>query len=108
MNGFTYNNNGGDAGNCGEAGAYCIIQQSVLLNQPRRHLLAHELGHVIGLRHPNGELPAGSPNSVMAEVDQHNTGANSGRHCRFLKSGTNNPLIRTTFFPDCFLPDIED
>jgi hypothetical protein len=45
---------GGVTLNCGEASACCILEVSMLAGNP--FLLSHELGHVLGLDHPDGPM----------------------------------------------------
>lgn len=49
---------GGVTKNCGTSGAYVILEIGQAQNN--RYLLAHELGHVLGLRHPAEAAPAAS------------------------------------------------
>ena len=49
---------GGVTKNCGTSGAYVILEIGKAQNN--RYLLAHELGHVLGLRHPGESAPAAS------------------------------------------------
>ncbi len=67
---------GGITHNAGQASAYSIMAVNAL--SQNKYLLAHELGHALGVDHPNVGINPGSPNSVMddATIDSINTECN--------------------------------
>lgn len=109
--------NGGYTYVSGQAGSYCLVSLSHLQNVSRAYLLAHELGHVLGLKHPGvGDL-AGSSASIMAGATGPNRHKNTAFNCRILTMRTEtvevggvaeerylplNPIVQTTTIEDCF------
>ena len=63
LTGYTGEDSGGCSYNDGMALAYCILQVNQLATTP--YLLAHELGHVLGLTHPWIDISPGSWGSIM-------------------------------------------
>lgn len=101
---------GGVAHNCGFASAYCIIAMLEARSNP--FLLAHELGHILGLDHPDGlDLSPpypGSPESIM-QAATVNPPINTTFNCRIFTitaGGPLNPIVATTVTSDCFRPDV--
>jgi hypothetical protein len=63
LEGFTGSCGGGATYDDGQASAFCILQVNQL--NVRKNLLAHELGHVLGVSHPGDEPCPGSRTSIM-------------------------------------------
>lgn len=116
---FLMNRGGGVAYDCGQASAFCILEMgdphAPLASTARtnKYLLAHELGHVLGLAHPNeaaDDVAPGSPHSIM-EPGNPNPNANTLFNCRIFTDRPNhlphNCIVETTNQPDCFRPDPE-
>jgi hypothetical protein len=106
---FIVDHGGGIAYDAGTAGAFCILQYNLAQGNP--YLLAHELGHVLGLDHPLGQqanLLRGSPASIM-EVGHPNPSRLTRHECDVLEAqrGTlpHNPKVITTTVADFFHPD---
>lgn len=115
------NYNGGIAYACGQASAYCLLSLDRLGFGDLEYLLAHELGHVLGLFHP-GRHPKldGSVNSIMAGAGMHNPhqDKNTLYNCRIFSMQPENvvvggvaktvvylnPIVHTTTIADCFRP----
>jgi hypothetical protein len=105
---------GGISHDCGQASAFCILSLEAARQNPL--LLAHELGHVLGLAHVNGfgGILPGSPGSVM-EAGMPNPSVNTLFNCRVLTDRPNpadpphpvalNPIVSNTTTPDSFRPD---
>ncbi len=100
---------GGIAYDAGTSGAFCILQYNLAQENP--YLLAHELGHVLGLDHPLGQQPdllPGSPASIM-EVGHPNPRRNTRDNCRVFDDRPgqlpHNPIVITTAVADFFSPD---
>jgi len=88
---------GAFAGNCGTASAYIVMQVDEALHN--EFLLAHELGHVLGLDHP----PAGSPISVM-QPGLSISGQNSRAHCQIFLQSDLNPIVQPVGPTTCISP----
>jgi hypothetical protein len=114
---FLVNHGGGVAYDCGQASAFCILElgsaNAPLASTARtnKYLLAHELGHMLGLAHPDEEdeeIVASSPRSVM-EPGNPNPRANTLFNCRIFTDRPgeppHNPIVTTTNQADCFRPD---
>ncbi len=84
---------GGATHDCGQPTAFCILQADKAA--ANKYLLAHELGHVLGLNHPEGsagapfsgpcaDLPTGSWESIMKATGSvgPNLQANTLYNCR--------------------------
>lgn len=117
---------GGVTYNEGVSGAYIILQVDAANANP--YLLAHELGHVLALAHPDGAfgLVPTSWASVMQPTGGAgpNPNANSLYNCRIMIENSFvlhlpgvlavdyglgvplNPLVHTTTVLDCFRPDL--
>jgi hypothetical protein len=103
---------GGVSHNCGKGGAYCILDLTNLSSaDPNPRLLAHELGHLLGLDHPGSGYYPGSSGSVM-EPEEKTPEINSLYNCRIFtvreENGQKiplNPQVQTTDINDCFHPD---
>ncbi len=98
---------GGIAHDCGQASAYCILGRNRAATN--RYLLAHELGHVMGLSHP-GEAPCpGSPNSVLQPTGGvgPNPTTNTLHNFRIFTTerARLNSIVATTAVRDFFHPD---
>jgi hypothetical protein len=91
------------------ASAFCIVEVGAAATNP--YLLAHELGHALGLQHPDGTQGTilSSLNSVMqpSGPGASNNPSNTLFNMRSLLCCTPplNPLIQTTAAPGCFHPD---
>lgn len=109
--------NGGYTYVSGQAGSYCLVGVNHLQSSNRDHLLAHELGHVLGLKHPGTPGLAGSSASIMAGATSPNKHKNSAFNCRIFTMRTEivevggvaeerylplNPIVQTTTIADCF------
>lgn len=109
--------NGGYTYVSGQAGSYCLVGLNHLQNPNRDHLLAHELGHVLGLKHPGTADLAGSSDSIMAGATDPNKSVNTAYNCRIFTMRTEivesggvaeerylplNPIVQTTPIDDCF------
>ncbi len=106
---FVVDHGGGIAYDAGLAGAFCILQYNLAQENPC--LLAHELGHVLGLDHPLGQQPdllPGSPASIM-EVGHPNPKRNTRHNCLVLEDQRgwrpHNPIVITTTVADFFRLD---
>jgi hypothetical protein len=107
---------GGITKKSGQADAFCIIG----LNKAstNKYLLAHELGHVLGLAHPEENMLCypGSWESVTQASGpiNANPNANTLYNCRIFlqpKAGcplTLTPIMQTSAALDCFRPDPVD
>jgi hypothetical protein len=79
VNDFEFPTNGACSCDGGQASAYCMLKWDVLSPEEdvetNKYLLAHELGHVLGITHPDGdnliEFPpaAGMPNYHLGSHD---------------------------------------
>jgi tetratricopeptide (TPR) repeat protein len=116
---FLVNHGGGVTYDCGQASAFCILElgdaDAPLASTARtnKYLLAHELGHVLGLAHPDEEadsLVPSSPQTIM-QPGNPNPNANTLFNCRIFtdrpRELPHNPIIVTTNQADCFRPDPE-
>lgn len=115
------NYNGAIARACPQASAFCLLDLDLLESNDLVYLLAHELGHVLGLLHPN-EHPTygGSVQSIMAGANDtnhrckntlHNCGIFSMQAKEIMVGGVAetvfwplNPIVKTTTIKDCFRP----
>ncbi len=105
---------GGISHDCGQASAYSILDLNKMGANP--YLLAHELGHVLGLYHPDESTKPypGSWESVMkaSGAFSPNPSANTLYNCRIFTAGMAgsplNPIVTTTNINDCFRPDPVD
>jgi hypothetical protein len=71
--------------------------------------LAHELGHVLNLKHPGcatATRPAGCDDSVMEPSGFHND--NPPEQCTSNCNNASNPLLRTTFSRCCIEPELDE
>jgi hypothetical protein len=78
VQGFDYDaTGGGDTKDGGQASAYCMLQANLLSNPSNRYLLAHELGHVLGISHPTGSDVISYPAATATGVNVHRGERNS-------------------------------
>jgi hypothetical protein len=112
---FVVDHGGGYTYYGGVAEAFCILEVGLNTHhtstaRTNRNLLAHELGHVLGLAHPDGRqgsVPS-SLHSVMRPGNP-NPSANTLFNCRIFTDRPgeppHNPIVMTTNQADCFRPD---
>jgi hypothetical protein len=86
------------------AAAFCVLQFDKAFNN--HNLLAHDIGHVMGLddNPPSapGSLEASSAGSIMSNSTSN---INTALHCIFLHaSASANPIVKHTQVPDCCRP----
>ena len=93
-----------------------VLSLAALRNPAHKYLLAHELGHCLGLEHPGQvttvggtPLPEGSPNSVMQIINGHAPLENTADNCVIFGDsyhGLLNPLARVVIplRKDCLRP----
>jgi len=99
--GISYDNN--------NANTICFLEVEAARANP--YLLAHELGHMLGLDHPEVErgLLASSTESIMqpAPNPPFNPPFNTLYNCRVFDHniGRLNPIVSTTNVKECFHPD---
>jgi hypothetical protein len=99
---------GGVAHNCGTAEAFLILALPQMTANP--NLLAHELGHAIGLGHPGEQPYPSSDDSIMTPSGADvNSDINTLYNCRILTVGNDgsalSPLVWATTTPNCFQAD---
>jgi hypothetical protein len=103
--------NGGACGDAGVGAAYIILEGGML--QGNDFLLAHELGHALGLGHPGtGPTNVSIPGDFgsIAQASTPNSSKNTLNNCQVFTSPAVNPLARDRkdssrgWIADCFRP----
>ena len=93
---------GGNSGAIGVASCQIVVADS---NAGNTVLVAHELGHVLGLQHPPGT--SSDPNTVMQPTGSANV-QGAAAVIFPMMAFIANPLLITTATPGCLMPDKGD
>jgi hypothetical protein len=95
------------------ASTVCFLEVAAARVNP--YLLSHELGHMLGLAHPDGSygIMDSSLGSILepAPNPPYNPPYNTLYNCRIFDDsniGSLNPIVSTTTVDDCFHPDQPD
>ncbi len=95
---------GGNAGGIGVASCKVVIAEP---NTGNPVLLAHELGHVLGLLHPSGTSNPSDPGTVMTPTGSaSNPGTEFVTHS--MATNISNPVLQTVSTTCCLTHDIGD